>query len=102
MKIHIDVIIYENIDSIIQLNDEKWRKNSVIGVTSFYFLNGRSMISQEFMARDLLARILTQFRWWVHNEPVIFVKSLWDKEQQSKAQNWDSKYRQMALTSFDT
>ena len=27
------------------------------------------------MARDLLARILTQFRWWVHNESVIFVKS---------------------------
>ena len=75
MKIHIDIIIYENIDSIIQLNDEKCRKNSVIGVTSFYFLNGRSMISQEFMARDLLARILTQFRWWVHNESVIFVKS---------------------------
>ena len=75
MKIHIDIIIYENIGFIIQLNDEKWRKNSVIGVTSFYFLNGRSMISQEFMARDLLARILTQFRWWVHNESVIFVKS---------------------------
>ena len=26
----------------------------------------------------------------------------WDKEQQSKAQNLDSKYRQMALTGFDT
>ena len=26
----------------------------------------------------------------------------WDKEQQSKAQNSDSKYRQMALTGFDT
>ena len=26
----------------------------------------------------------------------------WDKEQQSKAQNSDSKYRQMALISFDT
>jgi hypothetical protein len=25
-----------------------------------------------------------------------------DKEQQSKAQNLDSKYRQMALTAFDT
>ena len=26
----------------------------------------------------------------------------WDKEQQSKAQNSDSKYRQMALVGFDT
>ena len=26
----------------------------------------------------------------------------WDKEQQSKAQNADSKYRKMALTGFDT
>ena len=26
----------------------------------------------------------------------------WDKEQQSKAQNLDSKYRQMALVGFDT
>ena len=26
----------------------------------------------------------------------------WDKEQQSKAQNLDSKYRQMALIGFDT
>ena len=26
----------------------------------------------------------------------------WDKEQQSKAQDFDSKYRQMALTGFDT
>ena len=26
----------------------------------------------------------------------------WDKEQQSKAQNSDSKYRQMALIGFDT
>ena len=26
----------------------------------------------------------------------------WDKEQQSKAQNSDSKYHQMALNSFDT
>ena len=26
----------------------------------------------------------------------------WDKEQQSKVQNLDSKYRQMALTGFDT
>ena len=26
----------------------------------------------------------------------------WEKEQQSKAQNLDSKYRQMALASFDT
>ena len=25
----------------------------------------------------------------------------WDKEQQSKAQNLDSKYRQMALVGFD-
>ena len=29
-------------------------------------------------------------------------KNNWDKEQQSKAQNSDSKYRQMALTGFDT
>ena len=28
--------------------------------------------------------------------------SNWDKEQQSKAQNSDSKYRQMALVGFDT
>ena len=26
----------------------------------------------------------------------------WDKEQQSKAQNSDSNYRQMALVGFDT
>ena len=26
----------------------------------------------------------------------------WDKEQQSKAQNSDGKYRQMALAGFDT
>ena len=26
----------------------------------------------------------------------------WDKKQQSKAQNLDSKYRQMALAGFDT
>ena len=26
----------------------------------------------------------------------------WDKEQQSKARNSDSKYRQMALVGFDT
>ena len=50
-------------------------KTQYLGGTIFFFLNGRSMISQEFMARDLLARILTQFRWWVHNESVIFVKS---------------------------
>ena len=30
------------------------------------------------------------------------IKVNWDKEQQSKAQNSDSKYRQMALTGFDT
>jgi hypothetical protein len=29
-------------------------------------------------------------------------KHYWDKEQQCKAQNSDSKYRQMALTGFDT
>ena len=31
-----------------------------------------------------------------------FLTHYWDKEQQSKAQNSDSKYRQMALVGFDT
>ena len=29
------------------------------------------------------------------------VENYWDKEQQSKARNLDSKYRQMALVGFD-
>ena len=31
-----------------------------------------------------------------------FFSVYWDKEQQSKAQNLDSKYRQMALVGFDS
>ena len=29
-------------------------------------------------------------------------KVYWADDKQSKAQNWDSKYRQMALVGFDT
>ena len=36
--------------------------------------------------------IKSNFKWIKH----------WDQEQQSKAQNSDSKYRQMALVGFDT
>ena len=44
---------------------------------------------------------LTWIIWFFWSiPPNIF--AYWDKEQQSKAQNLDSKYRQMALVGFDT
>ena len=35
-------------------------------------------------------------------EKLMYNSQHWDKEQQSKAQNLDSKYGQMALIGFDT
>ena len=37
----------------------------------------------------------------LHNR-IMYFDEHWDKEQQSKARNSDSKYRQMALVGFDT
>ena len=35
-------------------------------------------------------------------QPIEYSNTYWEKEQQSKAQNLDGKYRQMALAGFDT
>ena len=39
---------------------------------------------------------------YVSADQIIDITGHWDKEQQSKARNSDSKYRQMALVGFDT